>query len=244
MESNVILCETRSYTRTSCTHHHHYGQLILPLYGVLSLETNHNELNLDENHLFYIPPECFHSFHSNNKSEFLVLDIPMQMKHGILESLYNNEQHQILDERWKAIRFLLQEEAQRANKNALSDLVSYAFNYLLEKTKPVSIQYIHDNFDKQLTIQKLASIQNFNASYYIEWFNKKTGMTPNAYIQKLRLKKAKEYLLYTDLSLLMISQLVGYEQQSSLTRLFVNQENISPSNYRKINRKKGKITPA
>ena len=55
-------------------------------------------------------------------------------------------------------------------------------------------------------------------------------MTPNVYIQKLRLEKAKEYLIDTDLSILMISQLVGYEQQ------------LSPRAYRKKYREMAKKT--
>ena len=67
-------------------------------------------------------------------------------------------------------------------------------------------------------------------------------MTPNVYIQKLRLEKAKEYLIDTDLSILMISQLVGYEQQSSLARLFIKHQELSPSAYRKKYREMAKKT--
>ncbi len=243
MDSNTLLCETRTYTEIAYTHHHSYSQLILPLQGKLAIKTENHELSLDENHLFYLPPESSHSYHSDGKNKFLVLDIPRSVNPIVLGDIFNYERYQILDERWKAIRYLLLEETRRLNKRALSDLVNYVCGFLKEETRPISIEYIHNNFEKTILLQKLASLENFNVSYYIEWFNKKTGMTPNAYIQKLRLEKAKKYLLNTELSLLMISQLVGYEQQSSLTRLFKNFEDMSPSVYRKRYREMGKNSP-
>lgn len=243
MESNILLCETRTYTEISYTHQHSYSQLILPLQGSLSIKTDNYKLNLDEKHLFFLPPKCSHSFHSDNINKFLVLDIPREINPATLGDMFKCELHQVLDDRWKAIRYLLQEEARSSNKRSLSNLVNYACDFLIEQKRPISIEYIHNNFEKNISTKILASIENFNESYYIEWFSKKTGMTPNAYIQKLRLEKAKEYLIDTDLSLLMISQLVGYEQQSSLTRLFKNHQAISPSVYRKMYREKGKNSP-
>lgn len=240
MESNIILCEMRSYKEIPYTHNHPYSQLILPLQGSLYIKTDNYELNLDEKHLFFLPPKCSHSFHSDNINKFLVLDIPSEINPIVLGDIFKYESYQVIDDRWKAIRYLLQEEVKSSNKRALGALMNYVCSFLLEETKSISIQYIHNNLEKKISLKTLASIENFNVSYYIEWFNKKTGMTPNEYIQKLRLKKSKEYLIDTELSLLMISQLVGYEQQSSFTRLFKNHEGLSPSAYRKRYREMGK----
>ncbi|WP_026895914.1 AraC family transcriptional regulator [Clostridiisalibacter paucivorans] len=243
MESNNLLCEMRTYTEKAYTHKHTHSQLILPLQGDLYIKTGKYELSLDEKHLFFLPPKCNHSYYSDSTNKFLVLDIPKDINPVLLENNFKYEMHQVLDDRWKAIRYLLHEEARSPKKRRLYDLVNYACSFLLEEARPNSIQYIHDNFHKQVSINKLAAIENFNVSYYIEWFNKKTGMTPNAYIQKLRLEKAKEYLIDTELSLLMISQLVGYKQQSSLTRLFTKLQGLSPSVYRKMYRKMDKNSP-
>ncbi|MEW9122489.1 MAG: AraC family transcriptional regulator [Thermotaleaceae bacterium] len=234
-----LLCETRTYTETSYTHCHSYSQLILPLQGKLSIKTDEHELNLDEEHFFFLPPKRLHAYHSNCNNRFLVLDIPNEINSIGLEQTAGFERYEVLNEKWKAIRYLLLEESKRADSRTLNDLVNYAVSLLRENIKPISIQYIHDNIEKQIPIQMLAAMENFNVSYYVEWFNRKTGMTPNRYIQKLRIEKAKKYLIETEGSILEISQLVGYEQQSSLSRLFKNHENISPNDYRKIYRKNG-----
>lgn len=242
MQSNNLLCETRIYTEKAYAHSHSYSQLILPLDGSLSIKTDKHELNLDENHLFFLPPKCYHSYHSSGLNKILVLDIPREISLALLADTFNRGIHKTVDDRWKAIRYLLYKEVKNPKKRGLDYLVNYAFSFLLEEARPISIEYIHENYQKQISIDKLAAIENFNVSYYIEWFNKKTGMTPNVYIQKLRLEKSKEYLINTDLSLLMIAQLIGYEQQSSLTRLFIKHEGLSPSSYRKRYRVMGKIS--
>lgn len=236
MVSNNLLCEARTYTEKTYSHNHGFSQLILPLQGSLSIKTDKHELSLDENHLFFLPPKCYHSYYSSDINKCLVLDIPSEISLSLLADSSKYEMHQSIDDRWRAIRYLLHEEA-RNPRGRINDLVNYACSFILDEVKPLSIQHIHDNFNEEISIEKLASIENFNLSYYIEWFNKKTGMTPNIYIQKLRLEKAKEYLVNTDWSLAMISQMVGYKQQSSLTRLFMNHEKISPSVYRKSTEK-------
>lgn len=209
----------------------------------MSIKTDTHELTLDENHLFFLPPKHFHSYYSSDLNKALVLDIPREVSLTLLDDAFNGEIYQVLDDRWKAIRYLLYEEVSNPNKGEINHLVNYVCSFLLEDVRPISIQYIHDNFQNKISIDKLALIENFNVSYYIEWFNKKTGTTPNIYIQKLRLGKVKECLTDTDLSLLMIAQLIGYEQQSSLTRLFIKHEGMSPSAYRKKYRGMDKILP-
>ncbi|MCT4583852.1 MAG: AraC family transcriptional regulator [Peptostreptococcaceae bacterium] len=232
-----LLCEIRSYSENAYEHNHLYSQLILPLEGKLNIKTNDYKIKLDDEHLFYLPPKSNHIYHANSMNKFLVVDIPNDISSFLANNILKNEQHQIIDDRWKSIRSLLLNEAKTANTNSLNHLINYACSFLLEETKPKSVEYIHNNFHKKISIKELAIIENFNENHYIEWFNKKIGMTPNIYIQKLRLKKAKEYLLQTDFSLLMIAQLIGYKQQSSLTRLFKNHNEIAPNLYRKMFRK-------
>lgn len=233
MSENNVICETRTYTEKMQTHSHPYGQLILPLQGTLSIKTTDTDLNLDDRHLFFLPSQCDHSYASRDRNTSLVLDIPSHLGGLLRGDTRGRTMRRILDEKWKAIRFLLLEEAHSKNGDNLRNLVHYICGFLTEDVKPASVQYIHDNFQNEIHIKQLAEIESFNLSYYIKWFQKETGMTPNAYIQMLRLEKAKEYLCETDLSLLVISELVGYKQQSSFTRLFTSREGISPSAYRK-----------
>lgn len=76
---DIIKCELRIYNFKINTHAHEYGQLILPLHGILSIETDYKKLKLKDDYLFFLPPDCEYTFNSGSNNEFLVLDIPDKM---------------------------------------------------------------------------------------------------------------------------------------------------------------------
>lgn len=231
-----LTVEKRTYESTSYTHKHTYSQLLLPLSGNLSIKTDCYDLNLDEKHLFFMSPGKLHTFFSVNRNQFLVLDIPrwiMSFSDDNSEELY-----QVIDERWEHLKYLFLQEtnAQGINETSAIDLIRYASHYLQKEKRPLSIEYIHNHFHEKITLEKLAAVENFNTTYFSQWFTKKTGDNPSAYIQKVRLEKAKEYLIATEFSILEIAQMVGYENQATLTKLFNKFAGLTPSEFRRMQR--------
>ncbi|SDJ14587.1 helix-turn-helix transcriptional regulator [Alteribacillus bidgolensis] len=228
-----IVAERRTYTATQDTHSHCYAQLILPLQGELLIKAGEQNLQLDDQTLFFVPPECDHTFHSVVRNEFLILDIP----HFMLtkSKLHNRGVSYKLNNQWKGIRYLILNEIDQhsLHRSALTELYPYISHYLLQEQQPKSIRYIHDHYNENITVNKLASLEHYNRSYYSDWFLKETGKSPSIYIQEVRLNKAKELLRNTDLPILHIAIQVGLEHQSSLTRLFQKYEGITPSHFRK-----------
>lgn len=104
----------------------------------------------------------------------------------------------------------------------------------------LTIEYIRNHYHRPISVQQLADMEHYNPSYYCEWFQKKYGLSPMAYIRKLRLDTAKTMLKNTDYSLMQIAQQVGYQNQSTLTRLFHQYVGITPSDYRLKSRKSDK----
>ncbi|KIV55911.1 DNA-binding protein [Aneurinibacillus migulanus] len=227
-----IVAERRTYTATQDTHSHRYAQLILPLEGELFIETGTQHLRLDHHTLFFVPPECDHTFHSVVRNEFLVLDIP----HFMLakSKLQNRGISYKLNNQWKGIRYLILNEIDKQSLHgpALKELYPYISYHLLQEQQPKSIRYIHEHYNENITVDKLASLEHYHRSYYSEWFLEETGKSPSAYIREVRLNKAKELLRDTDLPILHIAIQVGLEHQSSLTRLFQKYEEITPSQFR------------
>lgn len=238
-EIKGIVGEVRSYPDKCDTHIHPYAQLILPLEGSLFIQTDTDCFEQSKQRIFFLSPNCNHSFYSKNRNKFLVLDIPSYYLSAQELNRMKNTVSLVLDNRWKALRFLMLNEIENSylESQSMTHLLRYALPLLLEDNQPSSILYIHENYYKKLTIQQLAELEHYNPSYYCEWFFKKTGNTPFKYIQKIRLEKSKELLLDTDFSLLQIAQQVGYEHQSSLTKLFKEAEDILPSEYRRKYRK-------
>lgn len=231
-----IVAERRNYTPFTEKHSHNYAQLILPLQGELFIKTESEKLILDPETIFFLPPECNHAFHSGVRNEFLVLDIPHFLlptnvsANRVISCKFNNQ--------WRGIRYLILNEInqQCSNESALQELYPYISRYLFQKQAKKSIQYIHEHYHENITVHELASVENYNRSYYSEWFLKETGKTPSAYIQEVRVNKAKELLSSTDLSIFHIAIQVGLEHQSSLTRIFQKNEHITPSQFRKNSR--------
>jgi len=227
--SNIyhIKCEKRSYTREFTFHDHEFGQFLFPLDGSLEIQTKWQEINLNSDYCFYIPPRLGHNYRSMDRNEFLILDIPMQF---LPED--TNEMYIRLDKQWTSIRYLLLEEEQsHENLSSLENLTRYVTNKL-QTSKPPSIEYIHKHYKETIRLETLAKIENYHPVYYSSWFKKKTGKSPKAYLSELRFNEAKHLLRSTDWSISEISEELRFENSSSFTRWFVKSAGISPLKYR------------
>ncbi|HDK7175406.1 TPA: helix-turn-helix domain-containing protein [Clostridium botulinum] len=240
---NSIKCERRIYDYKFNTHSHSYAQLILPIHGVLYIETNYKKLPLEDEHLFFLPPDCKHTFGANKNNEFLVLDIPTNILNKYdMEKMVGGKEF-LFDNKWKAIRYLLlNEAANKKSSSSINDLFLYCYHFITDESIPDSIKYINEHFTEDMDLKKLAAIEHYNISYYSEWFKNKMKISPVEYIQNLRVKKAKEFLLNTDLTILQISQIVGYDHNSSFTRVFKHLEKTSPTEFRKKSKNKLKTS--
>ncbi|QQZ09938.1 AraC family transcriptional regulator [Heyndrickxia vini] len=231
MESiNQVVCEKRSYSREFHSHQHEFGQFLFPLQGSLDIQTKWQEIKLNSDSCFYLPPRLVHNYRSVDRNEFLILDIPTHYLPKDTSSTYMQ-----LDKQWAAIRYLLLEETKnRENLSSIVDLTRYVTNKL-QISNPPSIDYIHKHFKESIRLETLAKIEHYHPVYYSAWFKNKTGKSPKAYISELRLKEAKLLLLSTGFSMSEISQELGFGNSSSFTRWFVSYEGISPQKYRNLN---------
>lgn len=229
-----IICERRIYDSRFNTHSHLYGQLILPIKGNLYIETDYKKIELDHKLLFFLPPDCKHIFKAKENNEFLTLDINKQILNmNDMKNLYGGKEFKF-DDKWKAVRYLLLNECKGGKSSkGVNDLFNYCSNLIFDDIKSESVKYIEDHYTENINLKTLADIEHYNTNYYSEWFKNKMNMKVTEYIKSLRIEKAKEYLLNTDLSVLEIAKMIGYEHNSSFTRAFKECENISPAEFRK-----------
>ena len=229
-----IICERRIYESCFNTHSHLYGQLILPIKGKLYIETEHKKLQVDNNNAFFLPPESMHTFKAEESNDFLTLDINKDILNADdIKNLGDGKEIQF-DDKWKAIRYLLLSECRdNNNSDSINALFNYCYHLIIDKTASVSIEFINQHFYENIDIKTLADMEHYSVTYYSEWFKRSMGVTVTEYIRNLRIKKAKELLENTDLSVLAIAQIIGYEYNSSFTRSFKECENISPAQFRK-----------
>lgn len=225
-----VLCEKRTYTRQFATHQHEYGQFLFPLQGSLDIKTEGQEINLNTDYCFYLPPHLGHDYRSRDRNEFLILDIPTHYLPEHTENMYIH-----LDNQWSAIRYLLLEEAKIPdNTTSLMNLARYVVGKL-QTSNPASIDYIHNHFKESIKLETLAAIEHYHPVYYSSWFKKRTGKSVKNYVAELRLQEAKNLLISTSWSMSKISEELGFENSSSFTRWFGNSEGVAPQKYRILN---------
>lgn len=228
-----LTCEKKVYQTQIITHSHSYAQLIFPLYGMIDIYTESKKYTLDEDCVLFLPSYNIHSFNSIGPNKFLIVNIPNYMLPKNKVSSINNAIELTLTEKWKAIRFLLLDECESDNNSyTISKLVYYFIPIILNNSNSKSIDYINKHFNENISLSTLANIENYSTTYYSEWFKKKMNISLAEYIQNLRIQRAKELLGNTDLSILQIAYEVGYNYESSLTRVFKLTEGITPKKYR------------
>jgi AraC-like DNA-binding protein len=189
-----------------------------------------------EQNVIFIPTETSHSFYSKASNQFIVFDAPASF---IPRGMGQSTRLYPLDRRWQAVKALLLEEVgdEPATSQRLTDLFRYISGLLNEEKCSPSFDYIRNNFDKPITVPQLAKMEHFNPTYFVEWFKRKFGTSPISYIRELRLGRAQELLVSSDYSIMQIACQIGYENQSTLTRLFQKELGITPREYREKYRK-------
>lgn len=96
-----------------------------------------------------------------------------------------------------------------------------------------TINHIHRNYEKNISIVELANIAGFSPSRYSGIFRELFNVSPKQYLIKYRLQKAKELMRHTNLTIKQISNLAGFEDQLYFSRLFKKYEKLSPLEYKK-----------
>ena len=95
-----------------------------------------------------------------------------------------------------------------------------------------SIQYFHENYSQDITIDSLCNYLDINKSYFCSLFKKYTGNTFSYFLNHFRVEKSKKLLIDTDLNLLDIAITVGFNNQNYYSMVFKKYTNMSPSKYR------------
>lgn len=101
----------------------------------------------------------------------------------------------------------------------------------VDKIKEVMIR-MYREIPTESRIEDYAMACNLSESRFSHLFKEISGASPLEYIQSLRLKKAKELLENTDMSISKIAEAVGIFDQNYFSRFFKARMGISPRRYR------------
>ena len=117
------------------------------------------------------------------------------------------------------------------------------FNRIIQKTEskksnqlnmlvPTILEYIEENYEQDLYLEKIADELGVSAKYMSSLFREATDVNLSSYISQYRISKAKELLGNTDIKISDISELVGIFSRTTFIRLFKKYAGMTPSEYR------------
>jgi YesN/AraC family two-component response regulator len=100
---------------------------------------------------------------------------------------------------------------------------------LVQKLQAFILKHYRESF----TLNDLACHIQQSKSYTIRIFKQVSGLTPFEYLHMVRVTKAKEFLIYTDMSISEIADYLGYCDQAYFNRVYKKIEGMPPSTARK-----------
>jgi AraC-like DNA-binding protein len=215
----------------SSDHAHPYAHILIaqaaPLYVTIGGRTH----IIDERHLGVILAGVRHQ--SACATSIICVNIPENMiKKSDVQLFARNVTFLIEGTLKPLIELIKAEVARNPNSDSLRYLYYYLYDKLVEANVPKSLQHIREHFGESISIQDLAKLENYNPSYFTDWFKRSFGVSPSSYLRDFRIGKAKELLLTTHYKLIEIAMQVGYNSNASFSRAFKEATGMSPIAYR------------
>ncbi|MHA6483428.1 response regulator transcription factor [Paenibacillus sp. strain BS8-2] len=178
---------------------------------------------------------------------YLLKPLSMAWLHYILEDLKDNRVKLALKEgtdwilgddpilhsearryfRLCAVRRL--EEGAHQLFDTMRDVMTHTNRRVIEQVK----SYIAERFAEKLSLQDLAEEVSMSRTYLANYFKQETGMTIWSYLIEVRMQKARELLLNSNLKGYEIALQIGYENGTHFSQLFKEYYGLSPVEYKK-----------
>lgn len=134
----------------------------------------------------------------------------------------------------------------RMMKNYLSELLIYIARYHLKNPEDRAVseireeriqqaaKYICDNFERNISLAEVANHVYMSETYFSKKFKKVTGLKFSEYLTSVRIRKADELLLETELSIAHIAEACGFSDTNYFGDVFKRVKGVSPLRYRKF----------
>lgn len=144
---------------------------------------------------------------------------------AILKSGYSNENLRYVSSLFHyflgSLRYVKQYRSANGDRHDEADVVEEAIHYMKE------------NMEKRLSLQDMALHTGYSSSHFSALFRQKTGHSPSAYFNLLKVQYACLLLDTTDMRVNQICYKVGMEDMFYFSRLFSKIMGMSPKEYRK-----------
>ncbi|REE94577.1 helix-turn-helix protein [Paenibacillus taihuensis] len=104
----------------------------------------------------------------------------------------------------------------------------------LNKDIAKTVKYVQERFNEDISLQQIAEFLELSPNYLSVLFKKELQMNFSEYLNRIRLEKAKELLLGTNLKSYEIAQQVGFTDDSYFSRAFKKHTGVRPNGFRRL----------
>ena len=165
---------------------------------------------------------------SYNEFELAQKAIHFNVKGYLLKPVMKNDFRELMSNLSKQNLFRLSEEVPKIKVHSPENASNY-----MEKAK----KYLFENYAENITLKDVADELFIHEAYFSKLFNQEIGEGFNAFVNGIRIERAKEQLKYSNKQLKDISNEVGFRSSSYFNRVFKQNVGISPMTFRKMSQK-------
>ena len=95
-----------------------------------------------------------------------------------------------------------------------------------------AIGYMRMHLSKKCSLEEIAGFVHLSPFYFHSIFRKIKKTTPQKYLTEMRIERASELLITTDMDILSIAETCGFSSQAYFTDVFRRQTTMTPRMYR------------
>ena len=95
-----------------------------------------------------------------------------------------------------------------------------------------AVKFLESHYSQKMTLDALVLHMGYGRTQLFNLFKRHTGLTPNEYLVRFRIRKAKTMLVDTDMSLAAIAKATGFSSTSYFRRTFLKYEGRRPETFR------------
>jgi len=101
----------------------------------------------------------------------------------------------------------------------------------LQRLDQAAKRYLHDHMHRPVTLSMVAAAVRVSPQHVSRVFKKRNGMSPMAYLRRIRVDQAKSLLAKGRLNISEVGRLVGYPVLPHFSRMFKRETGLSPRAY-------------
>ncbi len=102
--------------------------------------------------------------------------------------------------------------------------------YKLRRVK----EFIDENLEEDLSLAEISAVAELSQFHFARSFRKTVGLTPQQYVMRQRIERAKLLLSNAELPIVEISLRTGFKNQSHFTTLFRKFTKLTPKSWRDL----------